>query len=153
MRRVYSKGFAVTCALEFLAAIVAIVLTVNYRLENKRRDSKYGTPHPNATVDTSELADQVRAYAMSIILQRRGLTVEVGSGLPLRTLTEFDEAGDDGHDENDLIHFRDDISGCCTSVSYCKTILLLRLRYLQKCLCAASAYAFLQQDTSRSMDV
>ena len=117
-----------TCALEFLAAIVAIVLTINYRLENKRRDSKYGTPHPNATVDTSELADQVRAYAMNIILQRRGLTVEVGSGLPLRTLTEFDEAGDDCHDENDLIHYRDDISGCCTSVSYCKAILLLRLR-------------------------
>ena len=117
-----------TCALEFLAAIVAIVLTINYRLENKRRDSKHGTPHPNATVDTSELADQVRAYAMNIILQRRGLTVEIGSGLPLRTLTEFDEAGDDCHDENDLIHFRDDISGCCTSVSYCKTILLLRPR-------------------------
>ena len=68
MQRVYSKSFAVTCALEFLAAIVAIVLTINYRLENKRRDSKYGTPHPNATVDTSELADQVRAYAMNIIL-------------------------------------------------------------------------------------
>ncbi|EJF55809.1 MFS general substrate transporter [Dichomitus squalens LYAD-421 SS1] len=54
----YIKGFAVTCALEFLAAIVAIVLTVNYRLENKRRDREHGKPILNATVDTSDLADQ-----------------------------------------------------------------------------------------------
>ena len=57
-----------TCALEFLAAIVAIVLTTNYRLENRRRDSKYGTPHPNATVDTSELADQVRTSVIDTLL-------------------------------------------------------------------------------------
>ena len=55
----YSKGFAVTCALQFLAALAAIVLTVSYRIENRRRDRKYGKPVPNATVDTTELADKV----------------------------------------------------------------------------------------------
>ncbi|PIL23422.1 MFS general substrate transporter [Ganoderma sinense ZZ0214-1] len=54
----YVKGFAVTCALEFLAALVAIVLTVSYRLENRRRDKLYGKPVPDATVDTLELADK-----------------------------------------------------------------------------------------------
>ena len=55
----YSKGFAVTCALQFLAALAAIVLTVSYRIENRRRDRKYGKPVPNARVDTTELADKV----------------------------------------------------------------------------------------------
>ncbi|KAI0760248.1 MFS general substrate transporter [Fomes fomentarius] len=54
----YIKGFAVTCALQFLAAVFAIILTVSYRLENKRRDKLYGKPVPNETVDTAELADK-----------------------------------------------------------------------------------------------
>lgn len=57
--RLLSKGFAVTCALQFLAAVFAIILTVSYRIENKRRDAKYGKPVLNATVDTTELADKV----------------------------------------------------------------------------------------------
>ncbi len=48
-----------TCALQFLAAIFAIILTVSYRLENKRRDKLYGIPVPNESVDTTELADRV----------------------------------------------------------------------------------------------
>ena len=58
--RANRKGFAVSCALEFLAALVAVVLTVSYRLENRRRDKLYGKPVPDATVDTLELADKVR---------------------------------------------------------------------------------------------
>ncbi|RDX44403.1 MFS general substrate transporter [Lentinus brumalis] len=54
----YIKGFAVTCALQFVAALAAIVLTVSYRMENRRRDRKHGSPVPNATVDTTELADK-----------------------------------------------------------------------------------------------
>ncbi|KAI0738952.1 MFS general substrate transporter [Daedaleopsis nitida] len=54
----YIKGFAITCALELLGAVFAIILTVSYRIENKRRDAKYGKPDPNATVDTTELADK-----------------------------------------------------------------------------------------------
>ncbi|KAI0738928.1 MFS general substrate transporter [Daedaleopsis nitida] len=54
----YIKGFGVTCALQFLGAVFAIVLTVYYRTENRRRDQKYGVPIPNAPVDTSQLADE-----------------------------------------------------------------------------------------------
>ncbi|KAI0716553.1 MFS general substrate transporter [Earliella scabrosa] len=54
----YIKGFAVTCALQFLGCLMAIILTVSYRLENKRRDRVYGKPDPNATVDTAEMADK-----------------------------------------------------------------------------------------------
>ena len=50
-----------TCALQFLGCLMAIILTVSYRLENKRRDRVYGKPDPNATVDTAEMADKVRA--------------------------------------------------------------------------------------------
>lgn len=53
----YVKGFSVTCALLFLSAFVALVLSISYRLENVRRDRLYGRPDPDATVDTSELAD------------------------------------------------------------------------------------------------
>ena len=52
-----------TCALQFLGCLMAIILTVSYRLENKRRDRVYGKPDPNATVDTAEMADKVRARA------------------------------------------------------------------------------------------
>ncbi|KAI0676438.1 MFS general substrate transporter [Trametes maxima] len=54
----YIKGFAVTCALQFVAALAALILTMSYRLDNKVRDSKYGKPVPDAPVDTSVLADK-----------------------------------------------------------------------------------------------
>jgi len=54
----YIKGFAISCALEFLAAIMSIVLSISYRRENARRDALYGKPHPEARVDTSERADK-----------------------------------------------------------------------------------------------
>ncbi|KAL6306376.1 MFS general substrate transporter [Sparassis latifolia] len=53
----YIKGFAVTCALLFLSATIAIGLTTYFRVENARRDRKYGKPIPDETVDTLELAD------------------------------------------------------------------------------------------------
>ncbi|GLB42135.1 putative major facilitator superfamily protein [Lyophyllum shimeji] len=54
----YTKGFAIGCGLEFLAAICCIILSVSYRMENARRDKLYGRPDPNARVDTHELADK-----------------------------------------------------------------------------------------------
>ncbi|KAG7448801.1 MFS general substrate transporter [Guyanagaster necrorhizus] len=54
----YTKGFAISCALEFLAAICAIILHFSYRLENKRRNICYGIPDYNVRVDTSEVADK-----------------------------------------------------------------------------------------------
>lgn len=77
----FSKGFAVSCALQFLGALAAVILTVSpsattavlvvsthihcvrkisYRNDNKRRDEKYGEPAQDEPVDTSELADKVR---------------------------------------------------------------------------------------------
>lgn len=77
----YVKGFAVSCALEFLAALSAFVLTVSvscarlqtyvrcssvfalqisYRLDNRQRDKKHGkVENPDAPVETRELADKV----------------------------------------------------------------------------------------------
>ncbi|KAI1794378.1 MFS general substrate transporter [Ganoderma leucocontextum] len=55
----YIKGFAVNCGLDFLAALVAVILTISYRWENRRRNMQYGKPPPNAPVDTTELADKV----------------------------------------------------------------------------------------------
>ncbi|KAI0716558.1 major facilitator superfamily domain-containing protein [Earliella scabrosa] len=54
----YVKGFSVNCALNVLAAVVAIVLTVSYRRDNRHRDLKYGEVNPDAEVDTTELADK-----------------------------------------------------------------------------------------------
>lgn len=81
-RKWCSKGLAVSCALLFLASLVALVLSVShlvlearvrcllnaagqvsYRIENRRRDKLYGKPDPDATVDTSELADAVSLRA------------------------------------------------------------------------------------------
>ncbi|GJJ14842.1 hypothetical protein Clacol_009110 [Clathrus columnatus] len=56
----YIKGFAVNSGLQFLAALCAVVLTIHYRRENKRRDRVYGQVDPDAKVDTSKLADDVR---------------------------------------------------------------------------------------------
>ncbi|KAJ7583658.1 MFS general substrate transporter [Mycena floridula] len=54
----YIQGFAVLCALEFLAAICSVLLSISYRMENARRNKAHGVPGPNATVDTSEFADK-----------------------------------------------------------------------------------------------
>ncbi|KAF8652407.1 hypothetical protein AX16_004435 [Volvariella volvacea WC 439] len=54
----YENGFGISCALAFLAALCALVLTASYRIENTRRDRLYGKPEPNARVDTSVLADK-----------------------------------------------------------------------------------------------
>ncbi|OCH86496.1 MFS general substrate transporter [Obba rivulosa] len=58
----YIKGFAITCALELLSAIVAIIVSISYRLDNRERDRKYGMVDPDATVDTSELADKAPEF-------------------------------------------------------------------------------------------
>jgi len=54
----YIKGFAVCSAFEAIAAICAVLLSVSYRIENKRRDRLYGKPVSDEKVDVSELADQ-----------------------------------------------------------------------------------------------
>ncbi|KAJ8081895.1 hypothetical protein PM082_007741 [Marasmius tenuissimus] len=58
----YTKGFAVCCALEFLATLCALILTISYRTDNARRDKEYGVPDPNEKVDVSELADKAPAF-------------------------------------------------------------------------------------------
>ncbi|KAF9500712.1 MFS general substrate transporter [Pleurotus eryngii] len=58
----YIKGFAISCALEFLAAFCAIVLSVSYRMDNKARDRAYGRPEPGCKVDTRELADKAPSF-------------------------------------------------------------------------------------------
>ncbi|KAF8517140.1 major facilitator superfamily domain-containing protein [Hysterangium stoloniferum] len=58
----YIKGFAVCCALEGVVAISAVILSVSYRIENKRRDRLYGKPVLNEKVDVSELADQAPTF-------------------------------------------------------------------------------------------
>ncbi|EJC98223.1 MFS general substrate transporter [Fomitiporia mediterranea MF3/22] len=58
----YIRGFAVTCGLEFLAAICSFVLSISYFLDNRRRDRLYGKPKPDAKVDTSELADKAPMF-------------------------------------------------------------------------------------------
>ncbi|KAJ6472650.1 major facilitator superfamily domain-containing protein [Mycena vulgaris] len=54
----YIKGFAISCALEFLGAALALVLSMSYRMENARRNKVYGKPAVNDRVDTSQLADK-----------------------------------------------------------------------------------------------
>ncbi|KAI0689935.1 MFS general substrate transporter [Cerioporus squamosus] len=58
----YITGFSVNCALDILAAVVALVLTVSYRLENRRRDRKHGQVDPDAVVDTSQLSDKAADF-------------------------------------------------------------------------------------------
>jgi len=55
----YRSGFAISCGLEAFATVCALVLWLSYKYENARRDGEYGPPDPDATVDTSELADKV----------------------------------------------------------------------------------------------
>jgi len=58
----YITGFAVACALQFVAVGCAVLLTIVYRLENNRRDRLYGRRHPDEMVDTSELADKTPGF-------------------------------------------------------------------------------------------
>jgi len=58
----YILGFAVCCALEGIVAICAVILSVSYRIENKRRDRLYGKSVLNEKVDVSELADQAPGF-------------------------------------------------------------------------------------------
>ncbi|KAI5122100.1 hypothetical protein M0805_002222 [Coniferiporia weirii] len=58
----YIKGFAITCALEFLAAACALILSLSYRWDNRRRDRLFGRPKPDARVDTSEFADKAPMF-------------------------------------------------------------------------------------------
>ncbi|OCB89282.1 MFS general substrate transporter [Sanghuangporus baumii] len=73
----YIKGFAVTCALEFLAALCSLILSssflyldklknafsqASYFLDNRRRDRLHGRPKPEAKVDVSELADKAPTF-------------------------------------------------------------------------------------------
>ncbi|EGO03746.1 hypothetical protein SERLA73DRAFT_175369 [Serpula lacrymans var. lacrymans S7.3] len=58
----YTKGFSITCGLELLAALCAILLSVSFRWDNQRRDKLYGKPDPDAKVDTSELADKAPSF-------------------------------------------------------------------------------------------
>ncbi|RDX44401.1 MFS general substrate transporter [Lentinus brumalis] len=62
----YLKGFAIDCALDFLAALVALVLMVSYHMENKKRDKLYGVQKHDAVVDTSELADQAPGFRYTL---------------------------------------------------------------------------------------
>ncbi|TFY60255.1 hypothetical protein EVG20_g7482 [Dentipellis fragilis] len=58
----YIKDFAVSCAVQFLGALCALVLTIYHHLENARRDRVEGKPTPDAHVDTSELADRAIGF-------------------------------------------------------------------------------------------
>ncbi|KIM91552.1 hypothetical protein PILCRDRAFT_711 [Piloderma croceum F 1598] len=58
----YIKGFAVTCALSLLGAVCAIILSLSYRFDNRKRDKLYGKPAPDARVDTYELADKAPQF-------------------------------------------------------------------------------------------
>ncbi|KAG6335126.1 hypothetical protein ID866_3966 [Astraeus odoratus] len=58
----YLRGFTITCALQAWATVCAIILYISFRRENKRRDALYGKPDPDATVDTSELADKAPMF-------------------------------------------------------------------------------------------
>jgi len=58
----YIRGFGVSCALMFLGAVLSIVLSISYRMDNSRRNKLYGIPEPNAKVDTHELADKAPGF-------------------------------------------------------------------------------------------
>ncbi|KZV90269.1 MFS general substrate transporter [Exidia glandulosa HHB12029] len=58
----YTKGFGVSCAMQFAACISCIILTVHYRRENRRRDAKHGVPQKDGEVDTSVVADRAEMF-------------------------------------------------------------------------------------------
>lgn len=58
----YVKGLALCCGFEFLGALVCLILTVSFRLENARRDRVHGRPEEGKVVDTRELADKTPEF-------------------------------------------------------------------------------------------
>ncbi|CAE6380343.1 unnamed protein product [Rhizoctonia solani] len=58
----YIKGLALCCGFEFLGALMCLVLTISFRLENARRDRVYGPPEEGKVVDTRELADKTPGF-------------------------------------------------------------------------------------------
>ncbi|KAF8962545.1 MFS general substrate transporter [Flammula alnicola] len=60
--KVSSKGFGVSCALLFLAALCSLILSISYRLDNTQRDRLYGKPKPGTRVNTHELADKAPEF-------------------------------------------------------------------------------------------
>jgi len=58
----YRKAFAILCILQLLAAFCAVILTISYRIENRRRDRLYGKPVADARVDMSDLADKAPTF-------------------------------------------------------------------------------------------
>ena len=60
----HRRGFIITCALQGWATACAIVLYISYKRDNQRRDAFYGKPDPDATVDTSKLADKVGCFLL-----------------------------------------------------------------------------------------
>jgi len=58
----YVKGNAVIMGLEFLGAVCAIILTISYRWDNRRRDELYGASESEKRVDTSDLADKAPEF-------------------------------------------------------------------------------------------
>ncbi|KAI0760253.1 MFS general substrate transporter [Fomes fomentarius] len=62
----YLKGFSVNLALDCLAIMVAVVLTISYRIDNRRRDKLYGKQEYNACVDTSDLADKAPGFRYAL---------------------------------------------------------------------------------------
>ncbi|KAI0738941.1 MFS general substrate transporter [Daedaleopsis nitida] len=58
----YIKGFSINLAFNVLGTIIAIILMISYKAENKKRDGLYGKPDKDALVDTSELADKAPEF-------------------------------------------------------------------------------------------
>ncbi|KAF8186888.1 MFS general substrate transporter [Mycena galopus ATCC 62051] len=58
-RYILTSSHQVSCALSFLAAVLSLVLSFSYRMDNARRDKLYGKPNARGRVDTTELADKV----------------------------------------------------------------------------------------------
>ncbi|KAJ6498573.1 MFS general substrate transporter [Mycena vitilis] len=58
----YIKGFAISCALDFVAAALCLGLSISYRMDNARRDKLYGKPTSKGRVDTTQLADKANDF-------------------------------------------------------------------------------------------
>ncbi|KAI0738939.1 MFS general substrate transporter [Daedaleopsis nitida] len=56
----YIQGFSINCAFDFMAAAIAVTLSLSFRADNRKKDRLYGKPEQDACVDTTELADKVR---------------------------------------------------------------------------------------------
>ncbi|KAF9477800.1 MFS general substrate transporter [Pholiota conissans] len=58
----YIKGFGVSSALLFLAALCSVILSISYRLDNNKRDRIYGMPEAGTKINTHELADKAPEF-------------------------------------------------------------------------------------------